>query len=273
MQNQPTLTVRVTKYDTDCSDAEWKIVEPILRRQGTVGSPMKYDLCEIFNALRYIVRTGCQWRNLPKEFPPYGSTFYHFRKWTLNGTLEAANGSLVELDRLRMDRTANPSGLVLDSQTVKTADAREDKGYDGGKKIAGRKRHIVDDTVGHLLKVVVTAADVQDREGAKLAILALDASLRASIKNVWADGSYLGKDFLSFLHATFQGVQTQIAKTPASQIGFVPVPIRWVVERTFAWLGRYRRLSKDYERCTKSSEGMIYLASLSTLLRRLAPQA
>lgn len=273
MQNQTKPLSTDKKYDTDSSEEEWAIVEPILRRKGTVGSPSLIELRQIFDAIRYLVRTGCQWRNLPKDFPKHASVYYHFRRWTLDGTLEAVNATLVELDRMRMKRTAKPSGAILDSQSVKTADAREDKGYDAGKKIDGRKRHVVDDTVGHLLKVVVTAADLQDREGAKLAIAALDACLRASIKKIWADGSYTGENFLAFLQATFSDVQVEIAKTPLSQKGFVPVPVRWVVERTFAWLGRYRRLSKDYERCTKSSEGMIYMASISTLLRRLATAA
>ena len=279
MQNEVKQAQRIKQYDTDCSDKEWEVAEPFLRRQKTVGTPSTLELREIFNAIvstmlnnhRYLTRSACQWRNMPKDFPKYSSVYYHFRRWCLDGTLELLNTALVELDRVRMGRNAKASGAVLDSQSVKTADARKDKGYDGGKQIAGRKRHVVDDTVGHLLKVVVTAADMQDREGAKLAIDALDASLRASIKKVWADGSYLGESFLSYLQSTFQGVVTEIAKTPPGQKGFVPVPVRWVVERTFAWLGRYRRLSKEYERCTKSSEGMIYMASIATLLRRLAP--
>ena len=273
MENETKAVPAPQSYDTDCSDEEWKKVEPLLRRKGTVGTPSTLELRQIFNATRYLVRTGCQWRNIPKTFPKYGSVYYHFRKWTLNGTLEAVNLALVELDRIRMGRKAQPSGAVLDSQSVKTSDAREDKGYDAGKKIHGRKRHVVDDTVGHLLKVIVTAADIQDREGSKLAIASLDANLRASIRKIWADGSFTGDKFLTFLHATFQNLETEIAKTPVGQRGFVPVPVRWVVERTFAWLGRYRRLSKDYERCTQSSEGMIYLASISTLLRRLTQPA
>lgn len=267
MQNE---SVTATAYDTDVCAEGWAQIEPLLQRKPGAGRPMTLDLRVVLNAILYVVRTGCQWRNLPHDCIKWSSAYYYFRKWSKDGTWQTVNRRLVELDRIRLHRTPHPTGAILDSQSVKTTEAGGAKGLDGGKLINGRKRHIMTDTVGHLLEVVVTAANLQDREGAKLLIAKLKTDTRTSLQKIWADGSYLGEPFLTWLTTELHNIQLEIAKTPSSQQGFVPVPVRWVVERTFAWLGRYRRLSKDYEHCTTSSEGMIYSASIATLLKRFA---
>ena len=257
-------------YASDLTDEQWEVIRPLLPvDHWGAGRPIELDMRCVVNAIVYIARTGCQWANLPKSYPNPNSVYYHFNRWSHDGTWEEINSLLREQVRLKADREAQPSGAILDSQSAKTTAVGGQRGYDAGKKIKGRKRHILVDTLGNLLKVVVHPADIQDRDGAKWVFASLPDTLWERLKKVWADGGYRGKlaDWLSQFH----DVQLEVVERPADQKGFAVLPKRWIVERTFAWLGSYRRLSKDYEYYTDNSESWLYLASIHRLLRCLAP--
>jgi putative transposase len=262
-----------TGYPSDLTDAQWAIIEQLdINKHWGPGRPMRLDLRAVLNAIFYVLRTGCAWRYLPKEYPNYNSVYYHFHKWCGDGTWEAVNTALREQRRISAGRKAQPSLAIIDSQSVKTTEVGGEHGFDGGKKVNGRKRHIFVDTMGNLLSVLAHAANIGERAGAEQLLLKVPEPLWSRLEKILADGGYEGADFQAWVKATF-GVDLEISLRPREKKGFVLVPIRWVVERTFAWLGRYRRLSKDYECLTENSEGMVYLASIRRLLDRLAPAA
>jgi putative transposase len=257
-------------YPTDLKYSEWLLIVqffPLRRR----GRPRKWALWLIINAILYVTRTGCQWRMLPKDFPPWQTVYGYFWRWTRSELWSQINAALVPQVRKRRGREAQPSAAVLDSQSVKTSEGGEARGVDVHKQTPGRKRHIVVDTLGLLLLVVVHSASLQDRAGGQLVLQRLFDRIKHSVHNrwcrlklIWADGGY--EDIVELVRLQF-GWKLEIVRRLAGSKGFVVLPRRWVVERTFGWLGRYRRLARDYEHTVVSSEAMTYLASVRRMLK------
>lgn len=255
------------KYTSEISNGQWKRLKWLFPKQKGAGRPVELDLRMVINGIFYLLVTGCQWRNLPNDYPNPNSVYYHYRKWSLDGTFQRINREMVYLERRRIGRFSRPSAAILDSQSVKVSDMGGISGYDGNKKVKGRKRHILVDTLGNLIEVVVWAANSNDRDGAKALISKAERQIIIRLLKIWADKGYQG-DWDAWLHNEWN-IQLEIVGAEEGQKGFAVQPRRWVVERTFSWLGKYRRLSKDYERDTASSEGFIYLASIRTMLKRL----
>ena len=261
------------RYPTDLTGRQWRLVEPLLPEPppGPAGRPPKHGKREVVNAILYQVRAGGSWRMLPKDFPPWETVYGYFARWRDDGTLDALHDALREQVRAKRERrNPAPSAGIVDSQSLKGADtvAAATRGYDAGKKINGRKRHIVTDTIGLLLVVMVSAACVQDRDGGSGILKLLHGTL-ASVGLVYADGGYQGR--LVALAQSAWGIVLEIVRKPADQQGFAVLPRRWVVERTFSWLLRWRRLVRDYERLPQTHEAMIKWAMVGLMLNRLAP--
>jgi putative transposase len=263
-------------YSTDLNDTEWEAIAPLLP-QATTGRPRVWPLRVMLNAIFYIVRNGCTWRDLPHDLPPWKTVYTQFWRWREDGTWKALNAALVKAVRQAAGREAQPSAAVIDSQSVKTREGGEERGVDVYKQIAGRKRHLVVDTLGLLLWVKVHSAGTPDGTGGKQTLQALFNEIKKSVHNrwcrlklIWADGGY--EDIVTWVKQHC-GWRLEIVRRPEGAKGFLLLPRRWVVERTIAWLTRHRRLSKDYERTTASSEAMVYLASIRLLTKRLAAHA
>jgi putative transposase len=257
-------------YRTDLTEQQWMLLKPMLPPPAKRGRKRKIELREVLNAIFYLLHTGCQWRDLPHDFPAWQTVYGYFRRFQRNGLLEQINQRLRERVRQQAGRKRTPSAAIIDSQTVKTTEAGGERGYDAGKKINGRKRHILVDTIGLLLLVVVHSASLQDRDSAKL-VLAQVKGRFARLKLIWADGGYAGQ-LVSWVKEQLRCV-LEIVKRSDDVVGFEVLPRRWVVERTLAWISRCRRLSKDYEALTETSEAYVYLAMIHLMLKRLKPAA
>ena len=258
------------RYPSDLIDEEWEIIETIVSDLDpyTTGRPRTTDLREIMNAIFYINKTGCPWRYLPKDFPSYKLVNYYYNKWTDNGMLEKINTALRHRLREKRGHNQDPTGAIIDSQSVKgTPESYIDSGFDGGKLVKGRKRHIVVDTMGCVIVVWVHAANIFDGKAARWIIEYL-FSLLHTIKIIWADSAYSGAELFDWVFSQFNCVLEVVRKEKGIK-GFHVLPRRWIVERTFAWLIRSRRLNKDYERKPSSSKAQVYLASCRLLLRQI----
>jgi putative transposase len=257
---------KTKRYPSDLTDEEWSAIEPVLPRPAKRGRKRSTDLREVVNAIRYMVRSGCEWRMLPIHFPPWQTVYWWFRRFVRLLLFRTIHDLAVMIDRERAGREASPSAGVIDSQSVK-APAAKQRGYDAGKKITGRKRHIAVDTDGRLLMVNLTTADISDSAGAQ-AILDAIRKRWPWLKHLFADGAYDRRQLLD--KAAFLDFTIEVVKRIEGETGFHVLPRRLVVERSFGWLTRYRRLVRDYEKRLDVSEAMIYAAMGSLLVRRIA---
>jgi transposase len=271
-ENRPKYNRDGLRYPSDLTDEEWELVEGLIPPGKRGGRRREVDVREVLNGLMYILSTGCQWRYIPKDLPPRSTLNWYFQRWQYDGTLVNIHHELYGRCRSQLGREASPTACVVDSQSVKSAEKGgsliDGKGYDAGKKVSGIKRHILVDTQGLLMHAIVHAADIQDRDGGVL-LLSTMFGLYPFLEKLFADGGYQGPVFRQALAAELPRLSVDIIKRSDTAKGFTILPRRWVVERTFAWLNRCRRLAKDFENRHRNALAFISLASIRLMLRKL----
>lgn len=255
-------------YDSSLTDAQWDYLTPMLPKPAKRGRPPT-DRRHLLNAILYVVKCGCPWRYLPTDFPPWQTVYHVFRKWTLNHEWAALNDALRTLVRKTHNKRSQPTAAILDSQSVKSDGHAGHVGYDAGKRIKGRKRHLLVDTLGLVLGVAVTPASTTERAGAQM-LLSRVLGWFTWLRILWVDGGYAGDAFAQWVKGLRPKLAVTVVQRSAATVGFKVLPHRWVVERTFGWLMRQRRLVRDYETTETSAQAWIYIAMIRIQLRRLA---
>ncbi len=259
---------KTARYPSDLTAEEWAVIRPFLPGPSRLGRPRKVDLRKVWDAIQYIAASGCAWSLLPRDFPPVSTVRYYFYRWRNDGLLAEINRALVARARQAAGRKAQPTAGVIDSQSVKTSENTSLSGFDAGKRIKGRKRHIITDTCGNLLACTVHSAGIQDRDGAP-GVFARLRREAPKLRHMFADGGYAGPKLRDALVSLGRWT-LQIVKRSDTAKGFEMLPRRWVVERTFAWLGRCRRLARDWEKTIESAEAWLLIAHIRRITRLIA---